>query len=971
VLVVGALVGLSYGLLGVCLVLVFRTSQVVNFAQPMIGTVAAAMLPALTVQLGLPYWVGFALVLVAGFAIGAAVNLSIIQRFRNAPRVIVAAATIGVAIVLFSLSGQLTQLFNPGRAAVSPPGLFEFSIGPLLVTREYTGLIIAAPILVAALSWFMLRTRHGLAIRASAANPDAAALAGMPPVVMTSLAWGISGLCAAALAVFFTSSAGGANQNDAAIALFENTGVLPALAAAAIAGMTSYAGALLAGVAIGTLQQVMLWSEYADYTYLVILIVTALAILLRRSVAGRPESPQSWAAVSLRRALPPNVARLWSVRLIAPFTTLLCLALVVWWATRSTSDALTWTSIILFALLALSLGLIVGLGGDLSLGQYAIAGVGGAASFLTITNTGSQIGGLLAAAVAGGAISALIAYPCLKVGGLTLTVLSTGLAIALPPAVLQADWVFGSDGVRIGQPVIAGFAFTLGVPYFFFCLVIAGLCALVARNLWAGGFGRLARATRDNSNAARSFGIHAMRVRLSLFVVTGIIAGLAGALLIQSVPAASADMFPSQNGAVLVFALVLGGVMMLSGGPLGVVALIALPLLYGSQEGGGGNSLGTAVYTAGLLIILMVPGGFASVLLHLRDLVVLGLARLHGLRISLDEIRGAQPRTASTNDDEAEITAEAPAEPSGTTLRDAASGSAAAAPLIGQVSVAESRSEPLLSSSSPAREDVPLLAIEAIRVTYGGVHAVDGVSFAVQKGETLGLIGPNGAGKTTCFEVLSGFVRPAAGTVLFEGRDITRLSPEKRAELGILRSFQDAALFPTLNVRDVIMVALEREHRTNIALSALGIERSRRARAARVDDLIDYFGLGGYRAKTINELSTGTRRIVELACLIALKPRVLLLDEPSSGIAQRETEALAELLCHVRSEFETTMILIEHDIPLVMSLSDRIVAMVDGNVLCEGEPQEVRQNPDLINSYLGTRAETITRSNVTIGQSAT
>jgi ABC-type branched-subunit amino acid transport system ATPase component len=261
---------------------------------------------------------------------------------------------------------------------------------------------------------------------------------------------------------------------------------------------------------------------------------------------------------------------------------------------------------------------------------------------------------------------------------------------------------------------------------------------------------------------------------------------------------------------------------------------------------------------------------------------------------------------------------------------------------------------------APATGDI--LRADALGKSYGGVTAVDDVSLIVGEGETLGLIGPNGAGKTTLFEVLAGFVRPDAGRVHFDGRDVTSWSPEGRAELGMVRSFQDVMLFPTLSVLDTVQLALERTLRTRFLESIIGLTMRDRARAALARELVGSMGLWEYRNKQIQELSTGTRRIAELTCLVALEPKLLLLDEPSSGIAQRETEKLGELLLALKDEHGMTLVVIEHDIPMIMGLADRIIAMDAGRIIATGKPAAVRKNPKVVEAYLGGRVEAVARS---------
>ncbi|MGH9187662.1 MAG: ABC transporter ATP-binding protein, partial [Acidimicrobiales bacterium] len=234
---------------------------------------------------------------------------------------------------------------------------------------------------------------------------------------------------------------------------------------------------------------------------------------------------------------------------------------------------------------------------------------------------------------------------------------------------------------------------------------------------------------------------------------------------------------------------------------------------------------------------------------------------------------------------------------------------------------------------------------------------------------TLGLIGPNGAGKTTTFELLGGFTRADEGQVFFDGQEVSRLGPEARGRLGLIRSFQDAALFPTMTVTDTVRLALERGAPTSFLGSALGFAGSERAKRDQARELIAFMGLDAYRDKQAQELSTGTRRITELTCLVALRPRLLLLDEPSSGIAQRETEALGRLLEDLKAQLDTTLVIIEHDIPLIMGLAGRIVAMDAGSVIAAGPPEVVRNDLKVVEAYLGGSLEAIERSGSRAGRS--
>ncbi len=249
---------------------------------------------------------------------------------------------------------------------------------------------------------------------------------------------------------------------------------------------------------------------------------------------------------------------------------------------------------------------------------------------------------------------------------------------------------------------------------------------------------------------------------------------------------------------------------------------------------------------------------------------------------------------------------------------------------------------------------------------FAGITAVDDVSIQLHEGEILGIVGPNGAGKTTLFDLISGFLVPDSGSILFDDRDITRRRPQNRAKLGLARSFQDARLFGGLTVHQAICVALDRPIRAWDPIPAMlyfpNVVIAERRLGRRADELIAMMGLDDYRDKFVSDLSTGSRRIVDLACQIGIEPKVILFDEPSSGIAQRETEALGPLLLRIRDITGASILLIEHDMPLVSGVSDRIIACDLGRVVVEGDWETVRNDPHVVASYLGSTREVIERS---------
>jgi ABC-type branched-subunit amino acid transport system ATPase component len=259
-----------------------------------------------------------------------------------------------------------------------------------------------------------------------------------------------------------------------------------------------------------------------------------------------------------------------------------------------------------------------------------------------------------------------------------------------------------------------------------------------------------------------------------------------------------------------------------------------------------------------------------------------------------------------------------------------------------------------------------VLACDGVVKRFGGITAVDHVTLEVRQGELVGLIGHNGAGKTTLMDCISGFLAVDEGRIWLRGVDVTDFAPHMRAMGAMGRSFQDALLFPSLTVAETIAVARER-HLESKGLIAAALQLpasfdSESQVAADVDELVDLMGLGAYRQKLTGELSTGTRRIVDLACILAQEPKVLLLDEPSGGVAQKETEALGPLLRQIAERTGCSVLIIEHDMPMVSGLCDRLVALELGAVIAEGPPAEVLSHPAVIASYLGTDEAAIARS---------
>jgi branched-chain amino acid transport system ATP-binding protein len=262
----------------------------------------------------------------------------------------------------------------------------------------------------------------------------------------------------------------------------------------------------------------------------------------------------------------------------------------------------------------------------------------------------------------------------------------------------------------------------------------------------------------------------------------------------------------------------------------------------------------------------------------------------------------------------------------------------------------------------PARVPVGAsVEVSKIELSFGGIRAVRGVSFAARAGEITALIGPNGAGKTSVFNSISGFYRPSSGSVLLDGEDITRVPVHARAGLGLARTFQNIALFPGMTVLENIKLGGHCRMRAGVLAAMAATRGARREELALRDDVerrvIDFLEIDHIRHRTIGSLSYGLQKRVELARALAMRPRVLLLDEPVAGMNREETEDMARFVLDAQEEWGLTVILVEHDMGMVMDISSHVVVLNFGEVIAAGRPSEVRGHPDVVRAYLGDDAE--------------
>ena len=948
-LVLGLVTGLTYAAFAAGFVLIYRSTGVLNFAHGEVGAFGVALFVLLLARYGVNWWLSFALALAACSAIGMAIELIVIRRLFNSSRLVVLIATIGVGQIVFFAKFNLPNVAAPGP--ISPP--FKATWTPTdhirLQAREIIVLAVV-PVLIAALAWFIARTRFGLAVRASASNPDTARVYGTSPRRTSTIVWTISGAFAAATAIFLAPLQG-INSAQAGTAAIAEPLLLRVLVVSLLARMRSLPGTLAAGLAVGVAEQLIRSnvdsanrSVVDVYLFLAVLVV----VLLVARTAGLQES---WSLAPRVKAVPSRLESLWWVRhlnamgfvLLFGFFVLLGLML-------STSSSLfTWTSILLFAMVVLSMTVLTGWAGQLSLGQYAFVGLGGL-TVLGLTH-GNDIPvpfdlfdltldlpwalAMVVATAVGVVAAVIVGVPALRVRGLFLAVTTLAFAVASATWLFQQDFFTG--GTSFPRPAenpvldLGPIYIDFGASrknYYFLCLVSLAVVAAVVARLRRTGIGRSWIAVRDNEEMAAASTVSPTRMKLTAFGVAGGIAAYSGGLLVTLVPSLQPDsLFRASESIVVVATAIIGGLGSVAGPILGALWVRGIPQVIPEELDDLVRLLTSSI---GLLVLLMYfPGGLLQIVYSIRDKL---LARADRKMAAREAAAASEPSTVGKG----------PQAPESHRARAA-------------VTVDAGRS---------AVQSGPALQAQDVSVRFGGNTAVDHVSVHVDRGELVGLIGTNGAGKSTLLNAISGFV-PAEGRVFVLGTDVTARRAPARHARGLGRGFQGARVYPGLTVRESLMVALEARSHSHLVASMTALPPSpaqERTKRTEADEIIDFMGLKRYADHFVATLSTGTRRIVELSSLLAVNARVLLLDEPTGGVAQREAEAFGPLIRHLQAELDAAVIVIEHDMPLVMGISDRVYCLEAGAVIAEGPPGQVRQDPLVIASYLGTSEQAIGRS---------
>jgi len=942
-LFIGTVRGMIIALIAMGIVLVYRSSRVINFAVGDLGVPATALLAIMVGIHHWPYWLALPAALAVGALSGTVVELAVIRRLFKAPRVIVLVATIGVAELAQAVSRALPS-YQTGTLQTTFPSPIkgQWNIGAgVIVSGAQLLALIAVPVATLGLWWLLNHTTFGESVRASVSNADLARLTGINPKMVSTAVWTIAGLLSALAVILIATD----STSTDLVAIGPDT-LLRGLVAAMIGGMLSFPVAFGASIAIGILDQVLTFN-FPSQTGLIQFVLLVVVVLLVGRVSRRAEPDTAGFQFAPRvRAVPERLRQIWWIGRLPQLGALLALlaGVALPFLFRESSQQFTYAEILAFALCATSVTVLTGWSGQLSLGQMAFAGIGALSAAAFVRGVSVDIGwgglhlvkgtlpaipfgwGLLAGAAVACLLATAVGVGALRVRGLLLAATTLAFAIAAQAYIFPLPILsLGQETVQLPRGGIGPFDISVNNRgYYFGTLIVLAIVLVLLGRLRHSGIGRSIIGVRENENAAAALTVSPAKAKLTAYAVSGFIAGLGGAILGGLVVTIgyTERFFTVDDSLALVAMAVIGGLGSRAGAVIGALWVVGLPAFWPNN-----NVVPLLTSSIGLLIILLyIPGGFTQIGYWFRD---------EALRFLEKRLPAVPVKTSNEPPDS----------------------------LTRTLAVGQQRTN----------DDGSVLRTVDLSVVFSGLVAVDNVNLRASPGEVVGLIGSNGAGKSTLLNAIGGFV-PARGRVELLGRDVSRLKAHQRASLGLGRSFQAARLFPELSVREVVELALEARATTSFWGTVLFLPRStrvERGRAADAAELIDFLGLGRYADRFVAELSTGTRRIVELAALLAAAPSVICLDEPTAGVAQREAEAFGPLITRVRSELDATLVIVEHDLPLILAISDRVYCLEAGAVIAVGTPTEIRSDPLVIASYLGTDERAIGRSAGTQSVSAT
>ena len=937
-IVIGLLNGLSIGLLAAGLVLVYKANRFLNLAHAQLGTVPTLLMAKWTLDSGWNWWAVFPVAIAIGVASGALVERLLIRPLRKIGATPVRLLLMSVAISQLLLAFTFIPDLGPNRSQSQGfPQPFDSSIevGGVVLSGMSVLTAILVPLLIAGLAAFLRYSFMGKAIRAAANNPDAARLSGISVARASAVTWAIAGGLSAVSAVLQAPT-----QPSFNVATLGPYLLMLTLGAAAFGAFVSLPWALAGGVVLGLLQQIVSseTSNAANGEVAVFLAVLAI-VFVRGKAIGRvfslsggvtDDQPPTRVPEVLRNSPLVRYQRVW----LAAAGVLVAVIVPTLPYFNTTGRRFLLMLVLLYALLGIALTMLIGWAGQVSLGHFALVGLG---AYLTArwAENWSLVAMIAVVGVAGAGIMVLTGLPALRVGGLALAVTSMGFAVICADWLYRQDWI-GAAGQFVTIPTaklgpgLGEIPSQMTLYYLILLTLVLGGAGAVALRRW--GAARAAIAVRDNERAASALGIQPATVKLSILAVSGFYAAVVGVLWGQAWRAASPVQFTSDFSIAIVAIPVIGGLGSLSGAVVAAVILYSSTFFIGPHVtglfGDFGNNIGFQLFLAGLgqvAVLLQFPRGIA------------GLAQIvwgRFLRRRAEVAADWMPLELDTEPEPA---------PEPATLTPAVT--------------------PELVELTDDR--VPALVARGVSVRFGGVVALDGPDIVVWPGEIVGLIGPNGAGKSTLMHAISGALTPDAGSVRIFDREVGDLPPDFRAGYGMARTFQDCRLFPGLTVIEAIQVAMDYRDKVGI-LSALTAapwaQATEVVKRRQAEAIAERFGLTPWADNLTSELSTGTRRICDLAIQVAAGPKLLLLDEPTAGVVQRDAEAFTPLLRRIRDELDCAVLIVEHDMPLLMGLCDRVYAMETGRVIAEGTPQQIRENPAVIASYLGSSDVAVQRS---------
>jgi branched-chain amino acid transport system permease protein len=561
----------------------------------------------------------------------------------------------------------------------------------------------------------------------------------------------------------------------------------------------------------------------------------------------------------------------------------------------------------IFALPAIGLNLLMGLGGQVSLGQAAFFAVGGYTAAILLTKF--HVPGLIAAMaaiVAAMVVALLVGLPLMRLHGHYLALATLGLGFIVTIAVREWDFTGRTTGIYgIARPVVFGIAINNNGFFFWFVAPFVLIGIILALNLTRSRAGRALSAINDSELAAESLGVSTYALRLKVFVLSAAFAGIGGVFYAYQVAIVSPETAGFEVSVELLLMVVIGGLGSVWGALAGAFLITLLgdgmrDLIPAIIPGATGEVqlLGYGIVL--ILAILLLPGG------------------LHQAAAALWRklLSGSRRRVPAAAPDGADF--------------------------------------PLPQVTSPVAVGEPILTVSHLTKRYGGVVAVNDVSFTVPAGKILGLIGPNGAGKTTCFNIISGALAPSSGTVTFLGRSIEGRKPHIAAEHGLTRTFQNLQVFTSTDVVGNVYMGRYRRGRAGILRGMLGlqgVEQKNNLQVAR--RILASMRLTDVADELAASLPFGRQRMMEVCRALASEPALLLLDEPMAGLSGAERDALADLLRQLRTA-GLTIVLVEHDVAQVMSLADQVAVLDDGVLIANGDPEAVRNDPAVVVAYLGT-----------------